>query len=103
MGQFDVYANPNPATHPDVPYLLDVQSDLLEPLATRVVIPLFREGTLKPATYLNPTFEVEGHRVVASTAEIAGIPRSAIGPRVASLEDQRTRIVRAIDFLLAGV
>ncbi|MGH8711698.1 MAG: CcdB family protein, partial [Burkholderiales bacterium] len=40
MAQFDVYRNANPATRARIPYLLDVQSDLLEPLTTRVVVPL---------------------------------------------------------------
>jgi len=40
MAQFDVYRNAHPATRARVPYLLDVQSDLLETLATRVVVPL---------------------------------------------------------------
>ena len=40
MAQFDVYRNANPATRTRVPYLLDLQSDLLDPLGTRVVVPL---------------------------------------------------------------
>lgn len=103
MAQFDVHRNPNSATNADIPYLLDVQSDLLDPLATRVVIPLFRQGALRPAAYLNPTFEVEGRTVVASTAEIAGVPNGAIGERIGSLASERPTIIRAIDFLLAGV
>ena len=47
MAQFDVYRNPNPATRARIPYLLDVQSDLLEPLATRVVVPLCKPDVLK--------------------------------------------------------
>jgi len=40
MAQFDVYLNPNPDTRKPIPYLLDVQTDLLDTLATRVVVPL---------------------------------------------------------------
>ena len=32
MGQFDVYENPNVETNQAVPYLLDVQADLLASL-----------------------------------------------------------------------
>jgi hypothetical protein len=35
MAQFDVYRNPNAATRERMPYLLDVQPDLLDALATR--------------------------------------------------------------------
>ena len=38
MAQFDVYHNPNPATRKTIPYLLDVQADLLDAMATRVVV-----------------------------------------------------------------
>ena len=40
MSQFDVYENPQAETHQVIPYLLDVQADLLGSLATCVVVPL---------------------------------------------------------------
>jgi len=40
MPQFSLYRNRNPASRARFPLLLDIQSDLLEPLATRVVVPL---------------------------------------------------------------
>ncbi len=40
MGQFTVYRNKNPRTKSAFPLLVDVQSDVLEDLHTRVVIPL---------------------------------------------------------------
>ena len=39
MAQFDVYRNPNAASRARIPYLLDVQPGLLDPLATRIVVP----------------------------------------------------------------
>jgi hypothetical protein len=41
MARFDVYANPG-SHATTTPYLLDVQSDLLDGLDTRMVIPLRR-------------------------------------------------------------
>ncbi|MDO8318030.1 CcdB family protein [Rhodoferax sp.] len=38
--QFDVYANPSPRMRDVYPYVVDVQSDLLSALATRMVVPL---------------------------------------------------------------
>jgi len=40
MSQFMVYRNSNPNSSKAYPYLLDVQSNLLESLDTRLVIPL---------------------------------------------------------------
>lgn len=47
MPQFAVHRNPNRATKAAVPFLLDVQSDLLEELDTRVVVPLYKSASLK--------------------------------------------------------
>ena len=104
MAQFDVYKNTNSKTRRSVPYLLDVQSDLLNPIATRVVIPLIRISKVnQPITRLNPEFEIEGTRVMLSTAELAGVPISAVGKQVTSLKEYRTDIINALDVLLTGI
>jgi toxin CcdB len=73
--QIDVYRNANQKTAAAIPYLLNVQTDLLESLVTRVVVPLLRASEMsKPAKGLNPKFEVEGTTVIMSTAELAGVP-----------------------------
>ncbi len=46
MSQFDVFDNPNDNTNQSMPYLLDVQSDLLDNLATRVVVPLIAASAM---------------------------------------------------------
>ena len=103
MAQFDV--RENTGRNPDViPYIVEIQADLLDGLATRVVIPLVRRAFMTPAAYLNPEFEIEGEAVVLSTAEIAALARGELtGEVVANLESDRDRIIRAIDVLLAGV
>ncbi|MFQ5633472.1 MAG: CcdB family protein, partial [bacterium] len=40
MSQFTAYQNKNPKTKKTFPYLVDIQSDLLDELRTTVVIPL---------------------------------------------------------------
>lgn len=40
MTQFTDYKNKNPHTRVAVPFLLDIQNDLLSALETRVVVPL---------------------------------------------------------------
>jgi len=101
MVQFNVYRNPNPNAR-SWPYLLDVQSDLIEPLATRVVVPLVPRSLFTPTAHLNPTFQIERKDVVMSTAEIAGVPKAAIGEWVCSLEQRRAEIIGALDFLISG-
>ena len=105
MAQFDVYRNANPATRGRVPLLLDVQSDLLEILATRIVVPLCEPEVLsgKPAERLNPTLEIDGRTLLMLTPELAGVPRRILGDRVANLSAQRAAIVAALDVAFTGV
>lgn len=103
MAQFDICLNPNPDSAPAIPYLIEVQSDLLESVSTRVVVPLaLRSERGQPAKYLNPQFEIEGVQVVMVTEQIAGIPKRALGKKMLSLEMQRVQIMDAIDFLFRG-
>jgi toxin CcdB len=104
MAQFDVYLNTNPATRKPVPYLLDVQADLLDTLATRVVVPLVLEDEMGlAARHLNPRFKIKGTPVVMSAAELAGIPSSLLGDKVASLRNKRDEIIAALDMLFTGI
>ncbi len=104
MSQFDVYQNPNRETSDAIPYLLDVQADLLDRLATRVVVPLVvAEEMPLAATQLNPQFKIKGVAVVMSTAELAGLPSRALGDKVASLKTKRDEIIAALDMLFTGI
>ena len=105
MAQFDVYRNPHPATRARVPYLLDVQSDLLDALATRVVVPLCKPEVLrgKLAERLNPVFEVEGRKMVLLTPELAGVSRKTLGEQIANLAKRRDSIIAALDLVITGI
>lgn len=105
MAQFDVYRNPNPATRARMPYLLDVQSGLLDPIATRVVVPLCKPQVLrgKAAERLNPVFDVEGKKVFMLTPELAGVPSKSLGERVGNLASERAAIVAALDMVFTGI
>lgn len=104
MAQFDVYHNPNPDIYKAIPYLLDVQADLLDMLATRVVAPLiFAEQMGAAARLLNPQFTINGAVVVMSTAELAGIANRSLGDKVTSLKHSRDEIIAALDLLFTGI
>jgi toxin CcdB len=103
MAQFDVYENPNEETKQLIPYLLDVQSELLKALATRVVVPLVAASAVgKPIQHLNPQFTVRHTSVFMSTAELAGVPVRSLGEKVGSLREQRHEIIAGLDFLFTG-
>lgn len=105
MAQFDVYRNANPATRARIPYLVDIQSDLLDPLATRVVVPLCKPEVLKGklAERLNPVFEIEGRKMAMLTPELAGVSRKILGERIGNLSDERRSIIAALDLLITGI
>ena len=103
MAQFDVYANPNPETNQEIPYLLDVQADLLNTLATRVVVPLIKASSAeKPLRHLNPQFTVNETVVIMSTSELSGISVQSMGQKAGTLKDRRDEIIAALDFLFTG-
>lgn len=103
MAQFDVFENIHPETKKEIPFLLDVQADLLGDLATHVVVPLVLATIMKsPAKHLNPEFIINKTRVVMSTAELAGVPVRIFGNKVHSLADSRGEIISALDFLFTG-
>lgn len=101
--QCDVYRNDQDRTG-HIPYLLDVQADLLADLETRVVIPLIQVQAFgRRASRLHPVFAVEKHRVVMATHLIAAVRRQSLGATITSLADQRDIVISAIDVLWSGV
>jgi toxin CcdB len=104
MTQFAVYRNKNPRTKAAFPFLVDVQSDLLEPLNTRVVIPMTKISALarKPVSHLTPEVSFNGDRYVLLTPQLAGVGRAELGSHAGSLAEERQTILAAIDFLLTG-
>ena len=105
MAQFTVYENPNRSTRAVYPYLLDIQSDLLDDLRTTVVIPLApaRLAGKAAISRLCPLLEVDGEPHVAITQQLAGIDRSSLGKAVCNLAHNRADIVAAMDFIISGI
>ena len=70
--------------------VVDVQSDLIGLLNTRVVVPLMPpERAPRPARRLNPRFEVAGTSLLFVAQYIAAVPTAELGPRIGSLADER--------------
>ena len=98
MAKYDVYPNPSGDG-----FLLDVQSDLVSDLNTRVVVPLLPSAVApKPASRLNPIFEIEGEQVVMVTQFIATVPTGILKSPVESLTGDFDKVSAAVDMLMHG-
>ena len=98
MARFDVYPNPSGDG-----YLLNVQSDLLSDLNTRLVVPLMsRSSAPKPAKRLNPTFEFNSETFVMMTQFMAAVPTGILKNSAGNLESEFEKIAAAIDMIMQG-
>jgi toxin CcdB len=104
MAQFTVFENPNRSTRAIYPYLLDIQSDLLNDLRTTVVIPLspLRLAGKAAISRLCPVLEIDGESYVAFTQQLAGVDRKTLGKAVCNLAGCRSDIIAAMDFIISG-
>ncbi|WP_319544483.1 CcdB family protein [Ruegeria conchae] len=98
MPKYDVFPNPSGDG-----FLLDVQSDLLSDLNTRVVVPLLpKPYAPKPATRLNPEFMIMDEPVVMVTQFMAAVPTGVLKSPVGNLVDEFEKITVAVDMLMQG-
>ncbi|MGZ9723302.1 CcdB family protein [Rhizobium miluonense] len=82
---------------------LDLQSDLLERLSTRMMAPLLlAEDVSKPMARLNPQFTINGKLYIMATQLMAAIPLIEIGELITDLSAHGDRITAATDFLFQG-
>lgn len=103
MAQFDVYPNPG-RDRETIPYLLDVQADLLGELATRLVVPLsLPEGDRQYLAILHPRLMIGEREVVMLSTEMAHLPARLLHDPVANLHARSHDILRAVDALFSGV
>ncbi len=104
MARFDVY--PNTGSHQNTtPYLLDVQSDLLDGLDSRMVIPLRdieQFAKVKLPTRLTPVLCIHGKDYLLETPKMASVPNRVLKKASCSLADQQDKITGALDFLFQG-
>lgn len=104
MARFDIYTNPGNHAK-TTPYLLDVQSNLLDGLDSRVVIPLRslkHFPKVKVATQLTPIVRIGGKDYLLETPKMGAVPQRMLKSPVASLADAQAVIMAAMDFLFHG-
>lgn len=104
MAQYDVYANPSRSAAEGIPYVVVVQSDLLDGLATRLTMPLaVLDGAAKVPTALCPVVVVQGQRLHALAHFAAPLPAKVLTRPVDNLASQASALVSALDAVLSGI
>jgi toxin CcdB len=105
MSQFDVYANTDPTTKTRIPYVVALQSDLLDAIENHVVAPLRvkDDKSIVPVVRLNPVLLVNGKQYLLRVQDIATVPRRLLKKPVANLSPQRDEILAALDLLFTGL
>ncbi len=105
MARFSIYQNADDPTK-TTPYIVDVHTDLLEGLNTRIVIPLRKSGryqNLSSAEDLMPSFAIQGKKFILDTPRMAAVPAKHLKKEVANLRDQQDIVIAAIDKLFHGL
>jgi len=104
MNQFDVYPNPDPGSKVRIPFVVVLQSDLLDALDNHVVAPLRpkQDSSIVPVVRLNPIVHIDGTEYLVRVQDLATVPRRMLKAPVANLSPQRDEILAALDFLFTG-
>ena len=89
----------------EIPYLVVLQSDLLDALPTRLVAPLSRSLVAAPRLpqRLAPQFDIAGERLALKAHEAGTLFARGLGRPVASLRAESHRIIDAMDAVVSGV
>ncbi|VAW69685.1 hypothetical protein MNBD_GAMMA10-1319 [hydrothermal vent metagenome] len=105
MNQYCLYKNENKSSKKIYPFFVDVQSDLLDGLNSRVVIPLSLDKATNTTNAKNlcPVFDIEGKKYILLTHQMTSIPVSLLKKNFGSLEKYRYEILSAVDILLTGI
>jgi toxin CcdB len=98
MARFDIYCNPG-KNKESIPYLLDVQSNVISGLATRIVIPLraLSRFSMQPPGDLFPVIDVDGVPHFLDTPQMGAIPFSELKVKAGSAHAHQFDIQTALD------
>ena len=103
--QFDVFENPSPRMREVYPYVVDVQSDLLSALATRMVVPLAVTALASQnlPRQLCPLISVNDKPLMLVPCEAAPLDKRLLKAEITSIRDRSHEIIAAMDAVLSGI
>jgi toxin CcdB len=103
--QFDVYPNPSPRMHHQYPFVVDIQSELLSSLTTRMVVPLAVTGLADKdlPRRLCPVLIVRGQNLMFVPFEAAPLEKRLLKAKTASVKGRADDIIAAMDAVMSGI
>lgn len=104
MPYLDVYLNRDARTARSRPYVVDLQSRLLEDLPSTIIAPLAIPDSVDRTRILrlNPDISLDGQILLLLTQDLAALPRSALRDPISNLASYHNEILSALDFLFTG-
>ena len=105
VAQFDIHANPVKGQRDAFPWCIDIQSDLLAMLPTRLVMPLTTQKhlPLKTPRRLCPAVSWEGQTFFALPQMTAPFRVKDLGPAMGNVRMASNDLVAALDAIISGV
>jgi toxin CcdB len=103
MAQFDVYANPLTALRKDFPYIVDVQSEFLAVLDTRVAVLLGQQQLFLPLPHLTFPVAIADTQFWFYPTQLLTLRKASLRTPAANLSNHRDAILAALDRLITGI
>jgi toxin CcdB len=102
MRQFDLFRNPDAASARRRPFLVILQSDLLNVIDTVVVAPLAPASRTKLVPRLVPVINIAGVDHAILVHDLAAIARSQLKRPMGTAASKRDELLAALDLVFLG-
>jgi toxin CcdB len=105
VAQFDVYINPSKASKKAYPFILNIQSSLIDNIATRIVVPLalYRKFKNEEIKGLTPKVSFKNRDLLILIPQLTSMPSKSLKNPVGTLSHLRDEIISALDLAITGI
>jgi len=102
MPQFDIYINPHQKTRAIDSFIINLQNDLLDNLATRIVAPIapYNQFNSQIIDKLTPLVLHKEHELLILMPQISSMPERLLNSPIGSLSHLRDEIIVALNFAI---
>jgi toxin CcdB len=103
LRQYEVFDNPSPRSRPVAPYVVVIQSHLLEGLPSAIAAPLLIAARAERFPYLSIPVRFRGSDFVLSMFELATFDMRELRDALGDLTEHHDEIVRGLQRIFIGV